>query len=521
MDINHPVTPRPPQPTEFNPAAASSTTGVSKSRKNDFVSATTRSGIDPSAPASASTSPVRTQAHQGAAIFSQGFSKNFGRAYANALAALKSPENLHSFRESGQLSPAACKSIYRLVSIVALKSSEDHASVAARWAFREDKLTPEEATAWMKFLNRLPSSFAAAEAPSAAWKPVSEEELATVLATDNAFVKFIDQPEGRRFVAELAQAMNAKSGELKFSDKGLAFTMQFAHAYGTTNHIAGGSFWRDAEGKLQVAIIHQESFPPTKEAGGIAVGRVFSELDTQQDHPEKRGTMVESIKLNGMPTVNLFPCPAPEKLVPFTRLLIAVGDHPYGPTEDWNNNNRGKVPATRAFECCFDVTIRAMYVMHDLMAERVHLLPDNLERMQDLASIPAGRFDSVDIKTAKGNKTVKVADMRQLEFKEQYAVFKEVGLAWGREMPWDVNRQTDSEVRQVAINPGQNGIRLEPGQRFKFIDRVQGLTLDGAKVGPEKSYTAEEASRMEYAGDKPAKATVVITKPAAGTHAKL
>ena len=88
-------------------------------------------------------------------------------------------------------------------------------------------------------------------------------------------------------------------------------------------------------------------------------------------------------------------------------------------------------------------------------------------------------------------------------------------------MPWDVNRQTDSEVRPVAIQPGQKGIRLEPGQRFKFIDRVQGLTLDGAKVGPEKSYSAEEASRMTYAGDKPAKATVVITKPAAGTHAKL
>ena len=522
MSINTAAIARPSQPNHTgSTTVSSSTSGVVRTGQSDFAATAVRNPVSASTTPRAGSETVSTNAHQGAAIFSKGFSKNFVRAHADALAALKSPENLQSFRDTGQLSPAASKAIYRLVSVVALKSSDDHASVAARWAYKEDKLTQEETAAWINFLNRLPASFVAADVPSSTWKPVSEAELAKVLAQDNAFVKFIDQPEGHRFVTELAQALNSKSTEMKFSDKGLAFTMQFAHAYGTTNHIAGGSFWRDGEGKLQMAIIHQESFPPSKQAGGIAVGRVYSELDTQQVHPEKRGTMVESIKLNGMPTVNLFPCPSPEKLVPFTRLLIAVGDHPYGPTEDWNNNNRGTVPAARAFECCFDVTIRAMYVMHDLMAERVHLLPDNLEHMKDLASTPAGRFDTLDIKTTKGNKTVKLEDMRQLEFKEQYAVFKEVGARWGREMPWDVNRQTDSEVRPIALNPGQTGIRLEPGQRFKLIDRVQGLTLDGAKVGPEKAYTAEEASRMVYAGEKPLKATVVVTRPAPGTHAKL
>lgn len=522
MSIHTSITPRQSQPNPVeSPAASPAVAGIVKSRQNDFGPAGMRSNVRSGIAAGSDSGPVNAQAHRGAPVFSKGFSKNFGRAYTDALAALKSPENLQSFRETGRLSPAACKAAYRLVSVVALKSSEDHASVNARWAFKEDKLSPEESAAWMSFLNRLPASFKNADAPSSTWKPVSTAELAQVLAQDNALAKFIDQPEGQRFVTELAQALNAKSTEMTFSDKGLAFTMQFAHAYGTVNHISGGSFWRDGDGQLQMAIIHQESLPPTKASGGIAVGRVFPHLDTQQIHPEKRGTMVESIKLNGMPTVNLFPCAAPEAVVPLTQMLVAVGDHPYGPTEDWNNNNRGNLPPARAFECCFDVTIRALSVMHNLMAERVHLLPDSIERMQAFANIPAGSFETVDIKTAKGSKTVKVADMRQLEFKDQYAVFKEVGQAWGRDMPWDVNRQTDSEIRPLMLQPGQQGIRLEPGQRFKFIDRVQGLTLDGVKVGPEKAYTAEEASRMVYAGDKPVKATVVVTKPAAATHAKL
>lgn len=523
MAINQSVTARQTQPhaLESADATTSAATDLVKPTQKDFGASALRVGNASGAMSTTNTDPVRVQEHQGAAVFSKGFSKNFARAHADALEALRSPENLQSFRDTGQLSPAAGKAVYRLVSIVALKSSDDHASVAARWAYREDKLTPAEMSAWMNFLNRLPASFTSANAPSAAWKPVTEAELSKVLAQDNAFAQFIHEPEGRRFVAELTDAMNTKSTAMQFSDKGMAFTMQFAHAYLATNHIAGGSFWRDAEGKLQMAIIHQESYSPTKETGGIAVGRVYPYLDTQSDHPQKLATMVESIKLNGMPTVNLFPCPAPEKLVLFTQLLSAVGNHPYGPTEDWNNNKRGNLPKERAFECCFDVTIRALYVMHDLMAERVHLLPDNLDRMRDLASIPSGRFDTVTIPVKGGKKDVKIADMRSLKFEDQYAVFKEVGQAWGRDTPWDVNKQTSSEIRSLAIQPGQQGITVEPGQRFKFIDKIEGLTLDGAPVRREKAYTAEEGLRMVYAGNTPAKSVIAVTKPIAGTRAKL
>lgn len=463
--------------------------------------------------------PLNLRTHEGAPLFRADFSRSFARACEAAQAALHDAANIEHVDATGRLAPAARDAIYRLVSIVALKSSDDHASVAARWAFAENRLTPQEQAAWMDFCSRLPASFAAEASPSASWKTVDESELRAALAQDSALAQFIDQPDGRRFVAELAQALNAKSAEMKFSDKGFAFTMQFAHAYGVVNHIAGGSVWREPDGTLQLKLIHQESFPPTKDTGNIAVGRVYDRLDTASDHPEKRSTMVESMKLAGMPTVNLYP--APDVLVPFTQLLMAVGHHPYGPTADWNGGNRGKLPPQRAFECCFDVTVRAMNVMHNLMAERVHLLPDNLERMRHYASNSPGQFDSVSIEAGKGRQTVKMEDMRQLDFRGQYAVFKEVGSQWGRTMPWDVNRQTDSMIRRLPLQPGQQGIALDDGQRFKFIDRVPGLMLDGAKVGPERAYTADDARRMTYAGEKPLNATVVITTPRSAMQAKL
>ena len=207
--------------------------------------------------------------------------------------------------------------------------------------------------------------------------------------------------------------------------------------------------------------------------------------------------------------------------MPFTELLMAVGFHPYGPTQNWNNGNRVSVPPQRAFECCFDVTARALHVMNHLMAPRVHLLPDNIERMQYHASIAPGQFDEVSIGAGKGQRTVRVKEMGQLPFKDQYAVFKEVGSQWGRVAPWDVERQTDSRILRVQLEPGQQGIPLRPEQRFKFIDRVPGLTLDGAPVGPERAYTAEEAQRMIYAGDKPLNATAVVTAPRGQMQARL
>lgn len=497
--------------------ATPSDSAVAGSTRSDFSrTARATGGSD-----AAAMQPLDVRAHEGAPLFRADFSRSFARAYDAARTALHEPGNVGHFDATGRLSPAARDAIYRLVSIVALKSSDDHASVAARWAFAENRLTPQEQAAWMDFCSRLPASFAAEAPPSASWKAVDESELRAVLAKDSAFAQFIDQPDGRRFVGELAQALNAKSAEMKFSDKGFAFTMQFAHAYGVVNHIAGGSVWRDPDGKLRLQLIHQESFPPAKETGNIAVGRVYDRLDTGSDHPEKRATMVESMKLAGLPTVNLYPCPAPDLLVPFTELLMAVGHHPYGPTRDWNNNNRGTLPPQRAFECCFDVTVRAMYVMNNLMAERVHLLPDNLERMRHYASNAPGQFSSVSVDAGKGRQTVKMEDMRQLDFRGQYAVFKEVGSQWGRTMPWDVNRQTDSTIHRLPLQPGQQGIALDDGQRFKLIDRVKGLTLDGAPVGPERAYAADEARRMVYAGEKPLNATVVVTTPRAAMQAKL
>lgn len=501
-------------------AATSSRPAIVASNREDFSPSELSRVATPEADTASSGMPSICE-HMGAPRFRPAFSMNFARTLDAAHQALWSSDNIEHLDVTGRLSPAACKAVYRLVSVVALKSSDDHASVAARWAFREDKLTPDEERAWIDFASRLPTSFLNEEAPSSTWKPADTAELRTVLAQDTALAGFLDEPQGKQFVNALAQAMHRRSAEMKPSDRGMAFTMQFAHAYGVINHIVGGSFWRDAGGRLQMQLIHQESFPPLKSAGNIGVGRVYDRLDTSADHPEKRSTMVESMKLAGLPSVNLFPCPAPEMLVPFTQLLMAVGYHPYGPTAAWNNDNRGSLPPQRAFECCFDVTSRALHVMNQLMAPRLHLLPDNIDRLQYYASIAPGQFDQIQLGTGKQQRTIAITDMGRLPFKDQYAVFKEVGAQWGRIAPWDVERQTDSKIAKLSLKPGQQGIALRPGQRFKLVDRVRGLTLDGKPVGPERAYTAEEGGRMQYAGEKAMQATAVITAPRGQLPAKL
>jgi hypothetical protein len=518
MSYSTSIGPRETQPNLAPLPRASNTASVTatKSARADFSVARTQSVATAN-----SANPIHIARHQGAPLFSEGFSRNFGRAYASACAVLQSPSSIKHYEEHGKFSPEDAQAIYRLVSIVALKSGDDHAQIAARLAHREDKLTSGETAAWMNFINRLPEHFKNEMPPSAQWKPVGKTELREVLCTDSAFAKFINEPEGIKFVDELVNAINNASAQMGFTDKGLSFTLHFAHAYGSINHIAAGTFWRDDSGQLKMQLIHQESFPPTKATGNIAVGRVYSYLDTTEDHPEKKGTMVESMKLAGMPAVNLFPCPAPEMLEPFTRLLHAVGLHPYGPMEDWNDNNKGNLMAARAFECCFDVTVRALYVVNNLMAERVHLLPDHLERMQYLASIPVGQFDTVNIPGSKGQRTVRIKDINTLPFKDRYAVFKAVGSAWGRNMLWDVNPQTTTEQHTLTIQAKEKGIFLKPGQRLKFVQKPNGLMLDGKQVQAEKTYTNEEARRMNYAGEKSLSATIIVATPTGTQQASL
>lgn len=540
----NPITPRSKQPDLAPDISSDTTNGASSSGRSDFAprNLSGPASAGPATATHASTAPVRVNAHHGAPLFSgELMSPNFRKAYDAAAAAISSDENTRHLQRTGKLSPEAANAIHRLASLVRMKSEDDRASRMARHVASEPPITPDEAAAWVTFATRLPDSFGIESAPQAQWKPVSEAELRETLVTENAFKAFMDQPEGERFVSELAVAMAMKSAEMKDTDKGFLFTMKFAHAYGTTNHIAAGSLWRDENGKLQMGIIHQESFPgtvrmapsPTADASakpktfdipasggdtaaassGIAVGKVYAHLDTTADHPDKRGTMIESIRLAGMPTVNLFPCPAPHAVPKLAKLLNSAGFHPYGPSQTWNNSERGKLPEERAFQCCFDITARAIDVAFQLLAPRVHLLPDGVDRMTPASGITPNQFATVEIPTAKGPKTVKVSDMNQLDHKAQELVFKAIGADWGRNEDWDVAPQFNSQIATLSIEPGTTVISLNAGQRFKFAGNTKGLTLDKQPVVSEKAYTAEEGRRMEYQGTQALKVRTVITTP--------
>jgi hypothetical protein len=515
---------------------------ASSSPRTDFAT-THRPGSNVASPATPSNA-ISIKDCRGTPTFSEGLSPQFKRACEAAEQAFFSAENVEYFDMTGRLSPAAADAIHRLSALVTLKSSDDRASAIMRHTFQESKLTPEEATVWLRFASRLPDSFWTEPVRAANWHPASKAELRETLARDDAFKPFLDKPEGQRFVSELADALAKKSANMNPTDTGFVFTMQFAHAYGTVNHIAGGSFWRDVDGKLQMGIIHQESFPgtikfdnpasavkpktvdspadkksTTATPTGIAVGKVYDHLDTTADHPDKRGTMIESIKLAGMPAVNLFPCPAPQAIPKIAKSLNATGFHPYGPTATWNNGDRGKLPQDRAFQCCFDVTGRAMHVAFQMLAPRLHLLPNNLDNMRFLASIAPGEFDTVDIPNGKGTQRVQVRDINKLDVKGQNLVFKTIGSDWGRNNAWDVPPQTSSQIGPVTIKPGEGMKKLAQDQYFKFIGSTKGLTLDGATVRPEKVYTAAEGERMKIAANaEPLKTMIIITTPVQNTQ---
>jgi hypothetical protein len=86
------------------------------------------------------------------------------------------------------------------------------------------------------------------------------------------------------------------------------------------------------------------------------------------------------------------------------------------------------------------------------------------------------------------------------------AIFIQIGTKWVSSGPADINGKISLQVSRATIKNGDTGIPLKDGVRsFKFTDEtraLQGLSLDGKAVIKDKVYTADEASRMKYVGNK-------------------
>jgi hypothetical protein len=467
------------------------------------------------------TETVKVQAHNGTGLFDRVvFTKPFETAYLAANDAIKNPENQEHMARTGQYSPAAKIAVDKFASIVAGKSADSKTADAARTAFLEGSLSAAEKDAWMQFIAQLPDSYTSQVVPAAAWSQVSLQEIHTALAKEPAFAMLLDKPEGKAFVKQLTDTINKKTDEMSFTDRGMALSFRFASTYNNVAHTACASIWRDHTGALKMVIAHQESVVPTKANGNIHTGVVHDTFDTSSTYPTGVAPVVEAMKLTGMPTVNVFPCPRPEAIEPVLASISGHENaHPYG-SGLWHGN-KGTLPKDRPFETCFNVTHKILAEMFDAKASYEPAIPTIINKLSPFLSIAPGEFDTVPIlkdgkQIAFESKNIDVGSHDNEHFvKIKAPVFSYIGPKWGLSSPWDVGTPPKTMFKSFELIPGQKGIAL-PGteSKVKFnanTNKIDFLRLDDQPIISGKTYTADEAARMIYTGEKKSKVSAIIS----------
>jgi hypothetical protein len=491
------------------PEQGKSSTAQTASTTNESVTPTTQQVFSASHIPGTNALPPQAmpmphvEAHKGMGIFDRNvFSKSFAQAHQAALSAIKNPDNQAYLTRTGHLLPDAKSAVDKFVALVATKSASTTASAAARNAFAEGPLNEIETYAWQLFVKKLPPTYTAEFAPVTAWKNVETQELRDVLMTEPGFARFMNRPEGAKFVNELKNAINEKGPEMLSVDKGMALVFRFDSAYSAIAHTALASLWRDESGQLCMGIAHQESVPPSDPRNDVPRGVVYDKFDTSSTFPGGHAPVVESMKLTGLPAVNVFPCPHPEAIVP--AVMEIAGEekaNPYGATDNWRNNNRGQLPSGRPFETCFNVTHKVLAQLYGVRASQAPLMPNVLMAMRPFVSIPANQFNTVTIPAGKEAKAVELVQIAQQPAEDIVKTFVSIGEKWGLSGSWDVRGQSRSSKHSLVLTPGQTGIVLPQGARnFKFISDPGMLKLNGRPVRAGVAFTAEDAAMMVYEG---------------------
>ncbi len=333
---------------------------------------------------------------------------------------------------------------------------------------------------------------------------ISIQELGNAVFGQKCFPQFSDKPEGAQFVAELMEVVNQKMSLMKPTDKGMALVFRFPGTYGAVGHVALGSLWRNSQGQLQLDISHQESLAPQPEIKRNAyTGKIFDTFDTHDSYPGQIAPVIEGMKLFGLPSVNVFPVPHPEVLRPYTQAFMKIGHFtPYGATHQWKPaKGNGAEPAIRP-ETCFNVFYKTWNKLNGTHVNWEPTLPNVFLKIKPLLGIPADAFTKF---LDKKNNAQSLEEACKDE-NNVVAIFIQIGTKWVSSGPADINGKIPLQVSRATIKNGVTGIPLKDGVRsFKFTDEtraLQGLSLDGKAVIKDKAYTADEASRMKYVGNK-------------------
>lgn len=468
----------------------------------------------PSVPAQPSNMPRVQKAPAELCLFAPNvFSEAFASVYHAACRAIKNPANLSYMATTGNYLPETKLAVDKFVALVATKSADTAASSAARSSFMNGPLTQAEKNAWLDFVEELNPSYTKEFIPTSGWKRVETQELHDVLQTEPAFARFVDKPEGTKFINELKNALNDKNTKMLNTDKGMALVFRFDSAYSAVAHTAVASLWRDDSGKLCLGVAHQESVPPSDAKKEVPRGVVYDKFDTSSTFPGGHAPVVESMKLAGLPSVNVFPCPHPEAIVQAVAEIAGEENaNPYGATDNWRNNNRGQFSSERPFETCFNVTHKVLAQLYGARTSQAPLLPDVLIAMRPFVSIPDDQFNTVTIAGGTDKKTVDLAQVAKQPAEVAVKAFVAIGEKWGLSGTWDVRGQSRTSKHSTVLVPGQVGIPMPEGARhLKFISEPAMLSLYGYPVKAGISYAQDDVENMTYEGKEKSKPLLYVS----------
>lgn len=341
--------------------------------------------------------------------------------------------------------------------------------------------------------------------PAGAWRVPERHELRAALDSDAVLRGALareSRDEAERWVGALQQALREHGDRLPPDRSGVELTLRFRAAYGSVHHIATGTLWRDPQDRLRIAFLHQESLPDVDATGrrpGTFTGRLYDGFDTRRDHPDGIAPVEESVKLAGLPDVNVRPIARPQALPEITRLLRERADrHVYAPSPGWPGVQAAAAGGRDLYATCFTIAELA----HDALSGRPlafprdHDLGRTVRRLAPLTCIGPERFVTVGRPATPLHEAFRGTDARF-----QASAFMQLGTTWGQDCPWSVTGTRAVRALGLALEAGERltdatGLRGE-WHALKFAAPPQGLTLDGRPVLPGVTYLRADCERMQ------------------------
>lgn len=362
------------------------------------------------------------------------------------------------------------------------------------------------------------------------WRAPDAVELRGALAGERSLNEALkaEGKTGHDWVVGLADAI-AHQTPADGTAPGVEMVLRFAGAYGggRVAHIALGTAWRAPDDTLRVAFLHQESLPDVASDGrrtGAFTGRFYGGFDTAADHADKVAPVVESMKLAGLPSVNVFSCDRPQSLPHITAALQArVGDHVYAPSPTWPGVKEGLAQGRTAYGTCFT----ASQVAHEALAGRALKFPKDHTTDQSLVALAP--FACIDLAALSavpvGRQAVPLDRIfaNEQPVRGQQMAFLHLGERWGQSPDWQVQATRTTSPVVLGLEPGKRlsevGGMPEGWSALQFGAPPKGLSLDGAAVRTGVTYSKAECDRMQVG--EGGKARVVVGHPPEGPRARL